>query len=88
MTIVLSKQFKKFFKKRIAFNPTLISKYESRLELFMLDTSNPILRDHSLKGEKKSFRSFSITGDIRVIYYIKDGVYVFLDVGSHNQVYQ
>ena len=79
MTIILSKQFKKYFKKRIAFNSTLISKYESRLELFMVDTSNPILRDHSLKGEKKSFRSFSITGDIRVIYYINLNSEIDLD---------
>jgi len=57
------------------------------LELFKINPQNPILRDHALKGDKIGLRSFSITGDYRVIYYIEDETAYFLDIGTHAQVY-
>ena len=43
--------------------------------------------DHKLIGSLEGFRSFSITGDIRVVYR-KDGAEIELyDIGTHNQVY-
>jgi mRNA-degrading endonuclease YafQ of YafQ-DinJ toxin-antitoxin module len=32
-------------------------------------------------------RAFSVSGDVRVIYYETDEAYVFTDVGTHAQVY-
>lgn len=57
--IVLSKQFRKFFKKRISFNSSLVKKYQIRLELFINNPQDPILKSHALKGKKHSFRAFS-----------------------------
>ncbi len=80
-------QFIKHYKKRIAFNPTLDQRFDERLELFIKHRENPSLRDHALKGNKLGLRAFSITGNIRVVYKETDESYIFLDIGSHSQVY-
>lgn len=80
-------QFVKHFKKRILPHPKLVIRFEKRLRLFFADPTNPLLKDHLLKGNKKNYRSFSIAGDIRVVYKIKGKTIQLYDIGSHNQVY-
>jgi len=84
-------QFIKAFRKRIAPKPKLVSKVLQRIKLFQQNINDPILRSHKLTGAKKELFSFSISGDIRIIYRVEviDGeeTVVFLDIGSHNQVY-
>jgi len=46
------------------------------------------LHDHALTGKLAGKRAFSIAGDIRVIYVEFDDFIVFLDIGTHNQVYK
>ncbi len=37
---------------------------------------------------KIELRAFSVTGDIRIVYFeINDESVLFLDIGTHNQVY-
>lgn len=88
MIIQLHPQFKNAYKNRIASFPKLVSKTEERIQLFKENPRNPILRDHGLTGKLCKLRSFSVGGDIRIIYQpiSKDSV-LFLDIGSHNQVY-
>lgn len=43
--------------------------------------------DHALTGKLTGKRAFSVAGDIRVIYVELEDAIVFLDIGSHNQVY-
>ena len=86
--IELHHSFVKSFDKRIKSNPKLVTKTQKRIELFKNNPANQILKDHQLIGPKHNFRAFSITGDIRIVYYQKsDKFVVFLDIGSHNQVY-
>jgi len=88
MIINFKASFKKNFKKRVQSNRSLCDKYRQRLLLFVSDPSSPILKDHGLIGKMKDFRSFSITGDIRVIYQQEsEDIVNFIDIGSHNQVY-
>ncbi|OGG14289.1 hypothetical protein A2773_06755 [Candidatus Gottesmanbacteria bacterium RIFCSPHIGHO2_01_FULL_39_10] len=88
MIIDFHSKFRKNFKKRVAFNPALKQKFQQRTELFRENPKNPELHDHQLTGKKRSFRAFSVTGDIRVVYRIIDQELVrFYDIGSHNQVY-
>lgn len=89
MEITYSLQFKKNFNKRIPKGSQLEKRYKERLTLFIKNRKSPILRDHKLTGKKKSFRSFSITGDFRVIYIQEsEDTVVFIDIGTHNQVYK
>jgi len=87
MKTYFTKIFKKHYLKRIYSNKNLDHQFEERHELFASNQRDPLLKDHALAGKMKGFRSFSITGDIRVVYYISNNVTYFVDVGSHNQVY-
>jgi len=88
MNIRLYPRFEKSYKNRVASNKKLVYQTEERIALFQSNHKNPILRDHPLTGAKRRLRAFSITGDIRIVYLpiSKDEV-IFLDIGSHNQVY-
>lgn len=81
------KQFKKNYKNRIKPFKNLDSRFVQRYKLFILNNQNPVLNNHALTGDLKGFRAFSITGDIRVVYFLKDDTAFFVDIGTHNQVY-
>lgn len=81
------KDFQKAYKKLIKSNPRLKDKIISRLHLFLDNPKNFLLKDHALVGEMEELRSFSITSDIRIIYVRYNDLIVFLDIGTHNQVY-
>lgn len=89
MNISYHKTFVKHFDKRIKPNINLLKKYKNRYKKFIKDKERPLLKDHKLKGHMKGSRSFSITGDIRVIYRkIEKNKVQFLDIGTHTQVYE
>lgn len=87
MNVRFHKTFKKHFKLRIEPNPLLDQKFGQRLELLLKNPTDPILKDHELKGKKIGYRSFSVTGDIRVLYQKIEDDIVLYDIGAHNQVY-
>lgn len=88
MKIRLNRRFGKSYKTRIAPNQKLALQTKERINLFAIDTKNPLLKDHGLLGAKRDLRAFSINGDIRIVYMqISDDEVEFLDIGSHNQVY-
>lgn len=87
MKTLYHKNFLKNYRKRIDPNKKLSSQFETRFDQFLKDPKNPVLKDHQLKGEKKEYRAFSITGDVRVVYKKFDDSVLFYDIGTHNQVY-
>lgn len=88
MKIELHPNFKKYYKKRIATNPQLVKKTLERIELFQQNPKSPILRSHKLLGKKNVYWAFSVTGDIRIVYFrISQDHVIFLDIGTHSQVY-
>ena len=87
MKVRYHKNFWKSYRQRIIKNFKLEAKFQQRLKLFLKDKNNPILKDHQLTGSKSRYRSFSITGDFRVIYEeITNGILLH-DIDTHNQVY-
>ena len=87
MKIHFTKEFKKSYKKRIQQNENLVKRFNERYDIFEANSKDPILKDHALAGKLQGYRSFSITGDIRVVYYIFEDTIYFVDIGTHNQVY-
>lgn len=88
MKTELHAQFIKSYNKRIARDAKLVKKVSERLKLFKQDRTNPILKDHELSGKKSQLRAFWITGDIRIVYLpVSQNEIIFIDIGSHNQVY-
>ena len=88
MRLIFHTTFKKSYKTRIKNNPSLKRRFFERIKLFLKEPTNPILKDHPLKGDLKGYRSFSITGDVRVIYKKEEHKIIFIDVGTHTQVYR
>ena len=88
MKIKYKKAFLKNYQKRIKSNKNLVKKFNERLLTFADNPSDSQLRNHRLTGGMNDYFSFSITGDIRVVYRIIDNIVYFYDVGSHNQVYK
>lgn len=87
MHLKYTKKFIKNFDRRIANNAKLKKQFQERLELFLKSPQNPLLKNHKLVGARKYLNAFSVTGDIRVLYYQKEDVVYFVDIGTHNQVY-
>ncbi|HUS60344.1 MAG TPA: type II toxin-antitoxin system mRNA interferase toxin, RelE/StbE family [Nevskiaceae bacterium] len=87
MKIVYHKTFRDHFKRRIAPNKKLQSRFYNRLNLLIQDPQNPLLKRHQLKGKKRNYWSFSVTGDIRVVYRIESKTLFLYDIGTHVQVY-
>jgi addiction module RelE/StbE family toxin len=82
------KTFEKHFKQRIGPNEKLRSQFKERLTLFVAGELGYPLHDHAMTGKLAGKRAFSVAGNIRVIYVELEDAIVFLDVGSHNQVYR
>lgn len=78
------KKFKKNYKKRILLNPSLDKRFGERFNLFLKDSSDPILKDHSLSGKLKGLRAFWVTGNIRVVYFIKDETAYFVNIALYS----
>ena len=87
MIISRHQNFRKNYQKRILPYKNLDKKFEERLKLFLLDPKSPELKDHKLIGSLSGLRSFSVTGDIRVVYRKVGDAIELYDIGSHNQVY-
>ncbi len=81
------KQFKKNFLKRITPNDKLFNQFESKIVLFMSGERGYPLNDHPLSGNLAGKRAFSVNGDLRVVYEEHSDHIIFLDIGTHNQVY-
>ena len=87
MKVEFTHKFIKIFKKRFSHKSNVHARFDQRLLEFVSNPNDPKLSDHSLKGRLGGYRSFSITGDIRVVYYVHNNTAYFVDIGTHNQVY-
>lgn len=86
-SIRFSKNFLKRYKKRIVQHKKLSAAFDKRYTQFTQGERDYPLNDHSLSGNLSGKRAYSITADIRVIYEETDTAIIFLDIGTHNQVY-
>ena len=88
MEVSFSSAFKRSFKKRIKGNSDLEERFWQKLEIFTTDPFDPSLKTHKLSGKLKDVWSFSLDYDARILFYFEaDGIAVFIDVGSHDEVY-
>ncbi|MBV9211126.1 MAG: type II toxin-antitoxin system mRNA interferase toxin, RelE/StbE family [Acidobacteria bacterium] len=88
MEIAFSSSFKRAFKKNVAGNASLETRFWQRVEFFKNNPFDSKLRTHKLSGRLKDLWSFSIEYDLRVIFpFIEQDKVVFVDIGSHKEVY-
>jgi addiction module RelE/StbE family toxin len=76
------------FKKAFRHAPKQVQeKFLEKMAIFVENQFDETLNNHQLQGKYKGCRSFNITSDIRVIYYVKEGVFILIAMGTHSQLY-
>jgi mRNA-degrading endonuclease YafQ of YafQ-DinJ toxin-antitoxin module len=86
--IKFSRRFEKNYKRRVLNDKKLSKQFDERYEAFSNGARGHPLKDHLLKGTMTGRRAFSVANDLRVVYEETPEAYIFLDIGSHNQVYK
>ncbi len=85
MKIIYSKRFKKQFKKLQGGEKI---KFERMVNLFINNISDQALHIHALHGKLSHYKSFNVTGDLRVLYeQINEETALFADIDTHSNLY-
>jgi len=84
MKLDYHKNFQKQYKKLA---PKDKQKVRERLLLFEEDLFHLSLNNHTLHGRYKHFRSINISGDLRALYLEKNGVFIFVAIDTHSNLY-
>ena len=58
------------------------------LEIFLEDPHNSLLRNHSLRGRYSGVRSIDVTDDWRALYREEPTRVIFVELGTHSQLYK
>jgi len=85
------KRHKSFIKefKNIKLSDQYFSKYIVYISRLIEEKSLPKeALDHALKGEYNDCREFHISGDLLIIYFIKDNTVHLIRIGSHSQLFK
>jgi mRNA-degrading endonuclease YafQ of YafQ-DinJ toxin-antitoxin module len=83
--IQYSSRFAKHFRSRISPYPKISNQTRKSIKQFLCNPG--LVKDHALIGRKVGKRAFSVSGDVRIVYVDLGDRYLFLDIGTHNQVY-
>lgn len=84
MNIEYSKNFRKSYKKCDAF---IRAKIKERITLFEENAFHPLLNNHSVDPTFENARSINITGDYRAIYVEENSAVIFIEIGTHSELY-
>lgn len=78
-----------FIKRARRLSKTERDELDKRTEWFQIDPNDPRLKTHALTGNLRGYFSFSIMRGKRVkfVWVNKNGI-IFVDVGSHEEVYR
>ena len=81
---------KTFVKQRNKASKKIQQALNKKIEIFIEDDRNPILRIHKLRGLLKDYYSMNITGDWRVVFKVisKNEIVIFLMFGTHSNLYK
>ena len=84
MEIVFQKKFKKKIKK---ISPKIQDQFYERLDVFIKNQNHKILNNHSVDKTFTDCRSINVTGDYRAIFKEDNNVIVFINIGTHSELY-
>jgi addiction module RelE/StbE family toxin len=83
--IKYSKRFKKTYNR---LPQKIKEQVKQRTSLWTTDPQNPQLHVHRLKADMHEYKTFNVSGDLRIKYHEEaDGVFIFDDIGTHSQLY-
>jgi len=84
--IKFSLRFRRNFRSRISHNEQLVEAYQASTQAFLQDPE--LVGDHPLEEPLKDKRAFWMNNDYRMVYQVREDNLLFLDIGTHEQVYQ
>jgi addiction module RelE/StbE family toxin len=76
-----------FNKQRKAAPLKIKQAFRDALDLFAENPNHQALRNHPLTGKYAGFRSIDVTGDWRALYRIESERIIFVEIGTHPQLY-
>ena len=86
MIVRFHKNFEKRYKK---LGSKQKRKFKEKIAIFLKDEFDPILNNHPLKGKFKSYRSISVSGNLRAIYKRETKKRaVFVTIDKHSNLYK
>ena len=81
-------EFAPLFNKHRKEAPLEIKKaFLETLALFLEDQNHPSLRNHALQNKYAGTRSINVTDDWRALYRFVESRIIFIDLGTHEQLY-
>jgi addiction module RelE/StbE family toxin len=86
--VYYSSKFVNHYNKRIKNNKNLVKTVEEVTNLLLESPQSSILQNHSLQGPMQGLRAISVTSDYRIILQETKNSYTFIDIGTHEQVYE
>jgi len=84
MQYITPKQFDKNFSK---LSKKTKEKAVKQFKIFLTDPADQFLGNHRLHGKWSKYRSINITGNIRAIYIQNGEIAIFIDIGTHSELY-
>jgi addiction module RelE/StbE family toxin len=82
-------EFSPIFLKRITAAPIAIKiAFREVFDLFSDNPTHEALRNHPLTGKYAGTRSIDVTGDWRAIYRTERERVIFMDIGTHEDLYE
>jgi mRNA-degrading endonuclease YafQ of YafQ-DinJ toxin-antitoxin module len=85
MQIELTNHFLKMVCKLQKSEQVILSK---KVGIFKNNPQDPRLRTHFLTGKLKNIQSFSLNYSKRVLFVVDKNKFIFIAVGTHDQVYR
>ncbi|MEK7106614.1 MAG: type II toxin-antitoxin system YafQ family toxin [Patescibacteria group bacterium] len=84
MKIFFAKKFRKNYNR---LDIRIREQCDERLRLFASEPFHPLLNNHSVEKRFPDCRSINVTGDYRAIFKQQNGVVVFVNIGTHSELY-
>ena len=87
--ISFATSFTRVFKKKIKNRKEIENLFWECVDIFIENPFHNSLKTHKLSGKLKNLWGFSIEYNLRVIFYFENNKTqaIFVDIGSHNEVY-
>lgn len=82
---LLHKSFKKDFKK---LPKQARSEFKRKRDFLVVNSAHPALHLHSLHGEWAGKWSINVTGNIRAIFKLQGNIAIFVNIGTHSELYE
>ncbi len=83
----LISRHRKFVKKFVKLPLKVRIKFEQRLLVFISDPFSKELNNHSVENRFSGCRSINVSGDYRAIYKFENDIALFVNIGTHSELY-